>query len=414
MRALARLADRAMPAQDAADEAPLVREGVARPLLAQVVQTGWLLGELAAGGWLTWFAAFQVIPRLFGHMSMTAFVLLAPLAAVGALGQAVDVVESGESAPGRLFPMAVFFYATAVALAAYAHAYVGPRSVRPWEPQRAEALDEEVRVRAEDRLTKWNNLQKQIATDERHFTFAEGRILECAKQQSAGIERLDASVAMPQQRPVVPPVRVPEAHRGGPNENAGGENTSDRQTRTLDHRPVRGLGRRRRSRGARLVVVVVRFFALLGTVGVPVVGVVVPDARGEPHVGRVRRIRRDVRPEHPRVVHPRQREPEPTEVPEPAREVARASRRDALRRVDGGDVRFAVVVKWHAHRVALSESRTSRSRDWRSAKSPCSATSESASGEAEGVGGVADITAREANILGAGGIAGRSTDPPAR
>jgi len=85
VRALARLADRAMPAQDAADEAPLVREGVARPLLAQVVQTGWLLGELAAGGWLAWFAAFQVIPRLFGHMSMTAFVLLAPLAAVGAL-----------------------------------------------------------------------------------------------------------------------------------------------------------------------------------------------------------------------------------------------------------------------------------------------------------------------------------------
>jgi hypothetical protein len=85
VRALARLADRAMPAADAADEAPLVREGVARPLLAQAVQTGWLLGELAAGGWLTWFAAFQVIPRLFGHMSMTAFVLLAPLAAVGAL-----------------------------------------------------------------------------------------------------------------------------------------------------------------------------------------------------------------------------------------------------------------------------------------------------------------------------------------
>jgi acyl carrier protein len=34
VRALARLADRAMPAADAADEAPLVREGVARPLLA--------------------------------------------------------------------------------------------------------------------------------------------------------------------------------------------------------------------------------------------------------------------------------------------------------------------------------------------------------------------------------------------
>ena len=78
------------------------------------------------------------------------------------------------------------------------------------------------------------------------------------------------------------------------------------------------------------------------------------------------------------------------------------------------DVRFAVVVKWHAHRVALSESRTSRSRDWRSAKSLCSATSESASGRADGVGGVAAIVAREANILGAGGIAGRSTDPPAR
>ncbi|HEX7851967.1 MAG TPA: amino acid adenylation domain-containing protein [Sphingomonas sp.] len=83
VRGLARLADRATAFVDAADEPPLVREGEARPLLANVVQIAWLSGQLLVGAWATWFAAFMVLPPIFGDLGLPAFILLAPLLALG-------------------------------------------------------------------------------------------------------------------------------------------------------------------------------------------------------------------------------------------------------------------------------------------------------------------------------------------
>jgi len=50
----------------------------------------------------------------------------------------------------------------AAALATYAHLYVGPRSVRPWEATKEDILDDEMRTRADDRVQKWTNVQRDL------------------------------------------------------------------------------------------------------------------------------------------------------------------------------------------------------------------------------------------------------------
>jgi non-ribosomal peptide synthetase-like protein len=84
VRGLAKLAGRATAFADAVDEPPLVREGRARPLLANVVQIAWLSGQLLVGAWATWFAAFVLLPPIFGDLGLPAFILLAPLLALAA------------------------------------------------------------------------------------------------------------------------------------------------------------------------------------------------------------------------------------------------------------------------------------------------------------------------------------------
>lgn len=63
-------------------ELTLPRTGVARPLLANLVQIGWLSCELFAGAWLAWLVAFRVFPWIFGDLGLTGFVLLMPLIAL--------------------------------------------------------------------------------------------------------------------------------------------------------------------------------------------------------------------------------------------------------------------------------------------------------------------------------------------
>ena len=69
------------------------------------------------------------------------------------------------------FHLAVFFYVCALFLWLYALFYVGPRSVRPWEASAGfmspAKIDNEVRVRADDRITKWSNYQRQLETEAR-------------------------------------------------------------------------------------------------------------------------------------------------------------------------------------------------------------------------------------------------------
>ncbi len=84
VRGLAGLAGRATHHTDPADEPPLVREGQARPLLANIVQIAWLSGQLLVGAWATWFAAFILLPPVFGDLGLAGFILLAPLLALGA------------------------------------------------------------------------------------------------------------------------------------------------------------------------------------------------------------------------------------------------------------------------------------------------------------------------------------------
>jgi len=55
-----------------------------------------------------------------------------------------------------------FSYMAAAALATYAHLYVGPRSVRPWEATKEDILDDEMRTRADDRVQKWTNVQRDL------------------------------------------------------------------------------------------------------------------------------------------------------------------------------------------------------------------------------------------------------------
>ncbi|MFT3976516.1 MAG: amino acid adenylation domain-containing protein [Sphingomonas bacterium] len=94
VRALALLANRAAPedatAETAADIAA-AREGRVRPVLANIVQTGWLGGELLVGSWVSWIAAFRLLPPVFGRMGFASFVLLSPLLAFAAIAIYVPV-----------------------------------------------------------------------------------------------------------------------------------------------------------------------------------------------------------------------------------------------------------------------------------------------------------------------------------
>jgi non-ribosomal peptide synthetase-like protein len=85
VRALAALGEEANAASANAVQhgAPvLVREGEARPILANVVQIAWLAGEIAFGGWVSWAAAWVLFPLLFDKLDLVAFVLLTPLITV--------------------------------------------------------------------------------------------------------------------------------------------------------------------------------------------------------------------------------------------------------------------------------------------------------------------------------------------
>ncbi|WP_296611342.1 non-ribosomal peptide synthetase [Sphingomonas sp.] len=84
VRGLAKLAGRIPAFADASDEPPLLREGEARPLLANIVQIAWLSGQLLVGAWATWFAAFILLPPIFGDLGLPAFILLAPVLALAA------------------------------------------------------------------------------------------------------------------------------------------------------------------------------------------------------------------------------------------------------------------------------------------------------------------------------------------
>lgn len=82
-RALAALA----PAADASGPvaaAELQREGQPRLWLANLVQVSWLAGEVVIGGWLAWLTAFRIMPALYDGMGLLAFLMLAPLLALGA------------------------------------------------------------------------------------------------------------------------------------------------------------------------------------------------------------------------------------------------------------------------------------------------------------------------------------------
>lgn len=81
-RALARLAPVGKAAATHASE--LLREGRASPWLANVVQLGWLAGEVVVAGWFAWLAAFRIMPLLFDGMGLVPFLLLAPLLALAA------------------------------------------------------------------------------------------------------------------------------------------------------------------------------------------------------------------------------------------------------------------------------------------------------------------------------------------
>jgi len=61
------------------------RVGTVRPVLANVVQIGWLAVELAVAGWLAWAMAFVVFPGLYGHLGTVGFVALAPLIALASV-----------------------------------------------------------------------------------------------------------------------------------------------------------------------------------------------------------------------------------------------------------------------------------------------------------------------------------------
>jgi non-ribosomal peptide synthetase-like protein len=88
-RTVRRLADagaaRAAPAETAESAAlALHREGRARPLRTGLVQSSWLAGELLVGAWAAWLVGFRLLPPLFDHLGLIAFLLLAPLLGLAA------------------------------------------------------------------------------------------------------------------------------------------------------------------------------------------------------------------------------------------------------------------------------------------------------------------------------------------
>ena len=60
------------------------RVGTVRPLLANMVQLGWLGGELCVAGWIAWALAFRVLPQVYGALGPIGFVMAAPV--IGVVG----------------------------------------------------------------------------------------------------------------------------------------------------------------------------------------------------------------------------------------------------------------------------------------------------------------------------------------
>ncbi|MBS0474445.1 MAG: amino acid adenylation domain-containing protein, partial [Proteobacteria bacterium] len=94
-RSVRALAAMAHPIVDAGEDEPaelaIPRTGTVRPLLANLVQIGWLSGELMVGGWLAWLLVFRVLPVLFQNLSLIGFVVLTPVLALAALALYVPV-----------------------------------------------------------------------------------------------------------------------------------------------------------------------------------------------------------------------------------------------------------------------------------------------------------------------------------
>jgi non-ribosomal peptide synthetase-like protein len=68
------------PAETQAEAAmPLLREGVARPALANLVQGAWLGLSVLVAGWASWIVAFRLAPLAFAHLGLATLVLAAPL-----------------------------------------------------------------------------------------------------------------------------------------------------------------------------------------------------------------------------------------------------------------------------------------------------------------------------------------------
>jgi len=67
------------------------RIGTVRPIVANVVQIGWLAAELCVAGWFGWIMAFRVFPAVYGGLGPVGFVLLAPVIAVLSLVVAIPL-----------------------------------------------------------------------------------------------------------------------------------------------------------------------------------------------------------------------------------------------------------------------------------------------------------------------------------
>ena len=94
VRALARLADRAMPEDDSGEMAEHIaqqRKGRIQPVLANIVQLAWLCCELVVGSWITWIAAFKLLPPIFGGLGLASFILLSPLLLLAATALYIPV-----------------------------------------------------------------------------------------------------------------------------------------------------------------------------------------------------------------------------------------------------------------------------------------------------------------------------------
>ena len=84
VRALGQMAHGLYDANGAAPaELAVARVGAARPVLANVVQIGWLAAEVLVSGWLGWFVAFWLFPGVYAHLGAVGLVLAAPLIAIG-------------------------------------------------------------------------------------------------------------------------------------------------------------------------------------------------------------------------------------------------------------------------------------------------------------------------------------------